>query len=102
MPEQTSAQQHSGDWAMTGKVPVARVKGHEGFCPANRKDEAIQHFKTMAGSPGAAFAKATSAPQSCAWFCVSEFRAFRETMKEKLNVQYSFSRDRLGWTSPQT
>jgi hypothetical protein len=27
MPRQKSVQQHSGDWAMTGKVPVARVEG---------------------------------------------------------------------------
>lgn len=27
MPKQKSVQQHSGDWAMTGKVPVERVEG---------------------------------------------------------------------------
>jgi hypothetical protein len=29
MPKQKSVQQQSGDWAMTGKVPVARVEGQE-------------------------------------------------------------------------
>ncbi|HEX9586548.1 MAG TPA: hypothetical protein VGA15_02215 [Bradyrhizobium sp.] len=29
MPKQKSVQQQSGDWAMTGKVPVARVEGLE-------------------------------------------------------------------------
>ena len=27
MPGENSVQQHSGDWTMTGKVPVARVEG---------------------------------------------------------------------------
>jgi len=27
MPRQKTVQQHSGDWAMTGKVPVERVEG---------------------------------------------------------------------------
>jgi len=39
---------------MTGKVPVARGQRLKSFNPApNRKDEAIQHVKTMAGSPDA-------------------------------------------------
>jgi len=29
MPEQKLVQQHSGDWTMTGKVPVARAEGHQ-------------------------------------------------------------------------
>jgi hypothetical protein len=29
MPRRKNVQQHSGDWTMTGKVPVARIKGHE-------------------------------------------------------------------------
>jgi hypothetical protein len=33
MPRQKSVQQQSGDWAMTGKVPVARVEGSKSFCP---------------------------------------------------------------------
>jgi hypothetical protein len=95
-------QQHSGDWAMTGKVPVARVKGSRAFCPHQTgRMKAIQHIKTMAGSPDADLAFATSVPQSCAWFYELAFHAFRETMKENRNVQYSFSRDRLGWASPQ-
>jgi hypothetical protein len=32
-------QQHSGDWAMTGKVPVARVEGQRPWPAPNRKDE---------------------------------------------------------------
>jgi hypothetical protein len=35
----TFVQQHSGDWAMTGKVPVARVKAQEVLAALNRKDE---------------------------------------------------------------
>jgi hypothetical protein len=37
--EQKSVQQHSGDWTMTGKVPVARVEGSRAFARTNRKDE---------------------------------------------------------------
>jgi hypothetical protein len=29
MPGENSVQQHSGDWTMTGKVPVARVEGQK-------------------------------------------------------------------------
>jgi hypothetical protein len=34
-------------------------------------------------------------------FRVPDFQTFHEPMKEDRNVQYSFSRDRLGWASPQ-
>jgi hypothetical protein len=33
MPDQKVVQQHSGDWAMAGKVPVARELKANGFCP---------------------------------------------------------------------
>jgi hypothetical protein len=33
MPKQKSVQQQSGDWAMTGKVPVARGRRPKSFCP---------------------------------------------------------------------
>jgi hypothetical protein len=96
-----SVQQHSGDWAMTGKVPVARVEGQRPLPATIGRVKAIQHIKTMAGSPDADRIVAVSVRQSCAWFYVLDLRAFRETMKEDRNVQYSFSRDRLGWASPQ-
>jgi hypothetical protein len=44
---------------------------------------------------------ALSIPQSCAWFFVLWPLFFRKHMKENRNVQYSFSRDRLGWTTAQ-
>jgi hypothetical protein len=31
MPNQTVVQQHSGDWAMMGKVPVARIERPTAF-----------------------------------------------------------------------
>jgi hypothetical protein len=31
VPRQKFVQQHSGDWTMTGKVPVARVEGKDAF-----------------------------------------------------------------------
>jgi hypothetical protein len=34
MPGENSVQQHSGDWTMTGKVPVARVRKHWKLSPA--------------------------------------------------------------------
>ena len=46
-------QQHSGDWAMTGKVPVARVKAQEVLAAPTGRMKVIQHIKTMAGSPNA-------------------------------------------------
>jgi hypothetical protein len=36
---QKFVQQHSGDWTMTGKVPVARVEGEPPLPRTNRKDE---------------------------------------------------------------
>jgi hypothetical protein len=39
VPRQTFAQQHSGDWAMTGKVPVARAESQPLLPAPNRKDE---------------------------------------------------------------
>jgi hypothetical protein len=62
---------------------------------------AIPHIKTMAGSPGAD-RKSRSASRNLAHgFCVPDFHALREPMKEDRNVRYSYSRDRLGWTTPQ-
>jgi hypothetical protein len=39
MPRQKSVQQHSGDWAMTGKVPVERVEELTALARTYRKDE---------------------------------------------------------------
>jgi hypothetical protein len=39
MPNQKVVQQHSGDWAKTGKVPVARIEGQRPLPALNRKDE---------------------------------------------------------------
>jgi hypothetical protein len=63
--------------------------------------KAIQPIKTMAGSPDAEFALRSVSRNLAHGFNVLVFHAFRETMKEDRNVQYSFSRDRLGWASPQ-
>jgi hypothetical protein len=63
--------------------------------------KAIQRIKTMAGSPDADFASRSASGNLAHGFRVLAFPAFRETMKEDRNVQYSFSRDRLGWASPQ-
>jgi hypothetical protein len=83
MPEQEVVQQHSGDWTMTGTVPVARVQG-EGACVPFQIERmnAIPHYKTMAGSPGAD-RKSRSASRNLAHgFCISGVRFFREPMKE--------------------
>jgi len=56
MTKQKIVQQHSGDWAMTGKVPVARVEGQVPLPATIGRMKAIQHIKTMAGSPDADFA----------------------------------------------
>jgi hypothetical protein len=61
--------------------------------------DAIFDLKTMAGSQGAGLASASR--NLAHGFCVPDFHALREPMKENRNVQYSFSRDRLGWTPPQ-
>jgi len=39
MTKQKIVQQHSGDWAMAGKVPVARVEGQAPFARNDWKDE---------------------------------------------------------------
>jgi hypothetical protein len=102
MPGERSVQQHSGGWTMTGKVPVARVRRPlRAFARNYRKDETIQHIKTMAGSPDADLTLRSASRNLAHGFCVPDFHAFREPMKEDTNVQYSFSRNRLGWTSPQ-
>src|SRR6201989_1773057 len=72
----------------TGKEPVIP-----------ERMDAIQKSKTMAGSPDAE--RSISVPPSCAWFLFLERTSLREPMKDIRNVQYSFSGDRLGWTSPQ-
>jgi hypothetical protein len=61
----------------------------------------IRHTKTMAGSPDADFATRSASRNLAHGFFVPGFHAFRETMKEDRNVQNSFSRNRLGWPSPQ-
>jgi hypothetical protein len=63
--------------------------------------KANQHIETMAGSPDADFASRSASRNLAHGFYVPGFHAFRETMKEDRNVQYSFSRDRLGRASPQ-
>jgi hypothetical protein len=95
------AQRHSGYWAMTGTVPVARVESHALLPAILGRMEAIQDAKTMAGSPDAQVALRPASRNLAHGFCVLGSHAFREPMKEKLNVQYSFSRNRLGWPSPQ-
>jgi hypothetical protein len=101
MPKQKSAQQHSGDWAMTGKVPVARVEGQELLPATIGRMKAIRNIKTMAGSPDADFAIDQRLAILRMVFLCRAFKASREPMKEDLNVQNSFSRNRLGWPSPQ-
>jgi hypothetical protein len=95
-------QQHSGDWAMTGKVPVARVEGHELLPATIGRMKAIRHIRTMAGSPDADLELRSASRHLAHGFFVPGFRAFREPKKEDRNVQNSFSRNRLGWPSPQT
>jgi hypothetical protein len=94
-------QQHSGRWAMTGTVPVARVEAKALLPELPGRMEAIQDARTMAGSPDADIAMRSASRNLAHGFCVLGFQAFREPMKEKPNVQYSFSRNRLGWASPQ-
>jgi hypothetical protein len=91
------AQQHSGDWAMTGKVPVARVEGEEPLPATLGRMKAIQHIRTMAGSPDADLIGRSASRNLAHGFFVPAFHAFREPMKEDRNVQNSFSRNRLGW-----
>jgi hypothetical protein len=81
-------QQHSGGWAMAGKVPVGRVRALEGRPAAIGRMNAIQLVKTMAGSPDADAAfKARSASRHLAHgFPGCRVRAFREPMKEPRNV----------------
>ena len=62
---------------------------------------AIPHIKTMAGSPDADRQSRTASRNLAHGFRVPGFHALREPMKEDRNVRYSYSRDRLGWTSPQ-
>jgi hypothetical protein len=95
------AQQHSGYWAMTGTVPVARVEGQALLPALLERMKAIQDAKTMAGSPDADVAMRSASRNLAHGFCVLGRHASREPMKEKPNVQYSFSRNRLGWPSPQ-
>jgi hypothetical protein len=96
-----SVQQQSGDWAMTGKVPVARIEGLELLPAPIGRMKTIQHTKTMAGSPDADLSMRSASRNLAHGFFVPGFYAFREPMKEDRNVQNSFSRNRLGWPSPQ-
>jgi hypothetical protein len=93
-------QQHSGRWTMTGTVPVARVEGEAPLPEFPGRMQAIQDMKTMAGSPDADVAMRSASRHLAHGFRVLGRHAFREPMKEKPNVQYSFRRDRLGWPSP--
>ena len=79
MPKQEVVQQHSGDWTMAGKVPIARVQGEDACVPFQiERMNAIPHIKTMAGSPGAD-RKSRSASRNLAHgFCVLERPFFRE------------------------
>jgi hypothetical protein len=80
----------------------ARRAGIEGLklLPATLgRMKAIQHIKTMAGSPDADRPLRAASRNLAHGFFVPVFHAFREPMKEDRNVQYSFSRNRLGWPS---
>jgi hypothetical protein len=82
-----NVQKQSGNWTMTGKVPVARRDPPKIPATIGRMD-AIQNTRAMAGSPDADFA--TSRTASCRLahgFCVLDFSVFgrhvlREPMKE--------------------
>jgi hypothetical protein len=81
-----NVQQHSGDWTMTGKVPVARAGSQELPATIGRMD-AILNARAMAGSPDADFADvADSVSPSCDGFCISGVASFREPMKENHDV----------------
>ena len=86
---QTSVQQQSGRWAGRDARTTERM-------------DAIRNIKTMAGSPDADRSLRAASRHLAHGLCVLGGPLFRETMKEDQNVQYSFRRDRLGWTSPQT
>jgi hypothetical protein len=64
------AQQHSGYWAMTGKVPVARVESRVLLPELPERMEAIQDMKTMAGSPDADVAMRSASRNLAHGFCV--------------------------------
>ena len=80
-------QQQSGSWAGQDARTTERM-------------DAIRNIKTMAGSPDADLMCRSASRHLAHGLCVWA-PLFREPMKEDLNVQYSFSRDRLGWPSPQ-
>jgi hypothetical protein len=71
VPLQKFVQQHSGDWTMTGKVPVARVEGRLAFARYQTgRMKAIPHIKTMAGSPDADLASRSASRNLAHGFCV--------------------------------
>jgi hypothetical protein len=81
-----NVQKQSGDWTMTGKVPVARRDPQKIPATIGRMD-AITNTKAMAGSPDADFAvPADSFLPSCAWLLCFARHVLREPMKETQDV----------------
>jgi hypothetical protein len=63
--------------------------------------DAILKPETMAGSPDAEIALRSASRHLAHGFLFGGISSFVKTMKEDRNVQYSFSRNRLGWTTAQ-
>ena len=95
--------------SMTSKVTLIQASSSnpaagrdgQGARDLSERMDAILEPKTMAGSQDAGVALRPASCHLAHGFLFWGRPAFREPMKEDRNVQYSFSRDRLGWTSPQ-
>jgi hypothetical protein len=76
MTKQKIVQQHSGDWAMAGKVPVARVEGQAPLPATIGRMKVIRHIKTMAGSPDADLALRSASRNLAHGFVCRAFTPF--------------------------
>jgi hypothetical protein len=87
---------------MTGKVPVARVQGMQPSVPYQPRGRKPSRTSRPWQDRRTLIAERSTSRNLAHGFPVPDFHALRETMKEDRNVRYSFSRDRLGWKTPQT
>jgi len=78
-----NVQKQSGNWTMTGKVPVARRDPSKIPATIGRMDAIQKNTRAMAGSPDADFAASRTASCRLAHgFCVFGRHVLREPMKE--------------------
>ena len=94
------AERHHVLFERPAAIRLLGVTGKGARGTLRERMDAILKPETMAGSPDADATRSASRHLAHGFLFLRRL-FFRKLMKEDRNVQYSFSRNRLGWTTSQ-